>query len=112
MFGVDAASQSGMLTLGSFIFPATLIASSLIVDYLLTFQVRLTGERVLLAKLCLESVTLTGVVIGVLLAWGVVTIADGEKIAMAEEEQGRTYWAAGQRPTGAGNRLVFTTRAK
>ncbi|MEI7794455.1 MAG: hypothetical protein WCI83_07410 [Thermoleophilia bacterium] len=56
--------------------------------------------------------TAEGVVIGVLMAWGVVTIADGEKIAMAEEEQGRAYWAAGQRPTGAGNRLVFTTRAK
>jgi len=63
-----ATHTPGMLTLGSFIFPATLIASSLIVDYLLTFQVRLTGERVLLAKLCLQSITLAGVVIGVLAA--------------------------------------------
>lgn len=63
-----AVHTPGTLSLGSFIFPATLIASSLTVDYLLTFQVRLTGERVLLAKLCLESVTLTGVVIGILAA--------------------------------------------
>lgn len=52
-----------------------------------------------------------GVVIGVLTAWGVVTLADGQKIEATEIEEGRRYWAAGQRPTGAGNRLVFTTRA-
>jgi hypothetical protein len=36
---------------------------------------------------------------------------DGQKIEMTQAEEGRRYWAAGQRPTGAGNRLVFTTRA-
>jgi MFS family permease len=55
--------------------------------------------------------TAEGVVIGVLAAWGVVTMADGQKIEMTQAEEGRRYWAAGQRPTGAGNRLVFTTRA-
>jgi len=55
--------------------------------------------------------TAEGVVIGVLMAWGVVTMADGQKIEMTQETEGRRYWAAGQRPTGAGNRLVFTTRA-
>ncbi len=51
-----------------------------------------------------------GVVIGVLAAWGVVTMADGQKILAAQAEEGRQYFAAGQRPTGAGNRLVFMTR--
>ena len=54
--------------------------------------------------------TAEGVVIGVIAAWGVVTLADGQKIEVTEIEEGRRYWAAGQRPTGAGNRLVFTSR--
>ncbi|MBM3634914.1 MAG: hypothetical protein FJW99_06470 [Actinobacteria bacterium] len=52
--------------------------------------------------------TAEGVVIGVLLAWGFVTLEDARRIARAQIEQKRTYWAAARRPWGAGNRLVFT----
>lgn len=52
--------------------------------------------------------TAEGVVIGVLLAWGLVTLEDGRRITRAEGEEKRVYWAAGRRPWGAGNRLVFT----
>ena len=52
--------------------------------------------------------TAEGVVIGVLLAWGFVTLEDARRIARTQLEQKRTYWAAARRPWGAGNRLVFT----
>ncbi len=52
--------------------------------------------------------TAEGVVIGVLLAWGFVTLEDARRIARTQLEEKRTYWAAARRPWGAGNRLVFT----
>lgn len=52
--------------------------------------------------------TAEGVVIGVLLAWGLVTLEDGRRITTTQADEGRVYWAAGRRPAGAGNRLVFT----
>lgn len=52
--------------------------------------------------------TAEGVVIGVLLAWGLVTLEDGRLIQRTQADEKRTYWAAGRRPWGAGNRLVFT----
>ncbi len=52
--------------------------------------------------------TAEGVVIGVLLAWGLVTLEDERRIRSTQIVEGRTYWAAGRRPAGAGNRLVFT----
>ena len=52
--------------------------------------------------------TAEGVVIGVLLAWGLVTLEDSRRIQRTQDEQDRVYWAAGRRPWGAGNRLVFT----
>jgi hypothetical protein len=52
--------------------------------------------------------TAEGVVIGVLLAWGFVTLEDGRRITRAEADEERVYWAAGRRPWGAGNRLVYT----
>lgn len=52
--------------------------------------------------------TAEGVVIGVLLAWGFVTFEDGRRIQRTQAEENRMYWAAGQRPWGAGNRLVYT----
>lgn len=52
--------------------------------------------------------TAEGVVIGVLLAWGLVTFEDGRRIQRTQAEEKRVYWAAGQRPWGAGNRLVYT----
>lgn len=55
--------------------------------------------------------TAEGVVIGVLMAWGYVTMEDGRRIERTQEGEGRVYWAAGRRPTGAGNRLVFTSDA-
>ncbi len=52
--------------------------------------------------------TAEGVVIGVLLAWGFVTLEDGRRITRAEADEERVYLAAGRRPWGAGNRLVYT----
>lgn len=52
--------------------------------------------------------TAEGVVIGVLLAWGLVTFEDGRRIQRTQQEEKRVYWAAGTRPWGAGNRLVYT----
>ena len=49
-----------------------------------------------------------GVVIGVLLAWGFVTLEDARRIARTQLDEKRMYWAAARRPWGAGNRLVFT----
>ncbi|MSO44277.1 MAG: hypothetical protein EXQ74_03040 [Thermoleophilia bacterium] len=52
--------------------------------------------------------TAEGVVIGVLMAWGYVTVADGLLIETTQSQEKRAYWAVGRRPTGAGNRLLFT----
>ncbi|MCX7430023.1 MAG: mechanosensitive ion channel [Planctomycetia bacterium] len=51
---------------GRLLFPAVLIAVSLICDNLLTFQIRLTGDNLLAVKLFLRVVTLVGVLGGVL----------------------------------------------
>ena len=51
---------------GKLLFPAVLIAVSLICDNLLTFQIRLTGDNLLAVKLFLRVVTLVGVLGGVL----------------------------------------------
>jgi MscS family membrane protein len=51
---------------GRLLFPAVLIAVSLISDNLLTFQIRLTGDNLLAVKLFLRVVTLVGVLGGVL----------------------------------------------
>jgi hypothetical protein len=52
--------------------------------------------------------TAEGVVIGVLLAWAFVTLEDSRRITRTEADEQRVYWAAGRRPWGAGNRLVYT----
>ena len=51
---------------GRLLFPAMLIAVSLICDNLLTVQIRLTGDNLLTAKIALRVVTLVGVLGGVL----------------------------------------------
>lgn len=51
--------------------------------------------------------TAEGVVIGVLLAWGLATLEDARRITRAEAEEGRRYFAACQRPTGVGRKLVW-----
>lgn len=51
---------------GRMLFPAVLIAVSLICDNLLTFQIRLTGDNLLTAKIALRAMTLVGVLGGVL----------------------------------------------
>ena len=51
---------------GRLLFPAVLIAVSLICDNLLTVQIRLTGDNLLAVKLFLRVVTLVGVLGGVL----------------------------------------------
>lgn len=52
--------------------------------------------------------TAEGVVVGVLLAWGLVTLEDARRVEAAERAEGRRYYAACRRPTGVGNRLVWT----
>ena len=52
---------------GRLLFPAVLIAVSLICDNLFTVQIRLTGDNLLTAKIALRVVTLAGVLGGVLL---------------------------------------------
>lgn len=49
-----------------------------------------------------------GVVVGLMGAWGVFNLDDVRKIEEAERTQGRTYFAVGHRPTGAGNHLFWT----
>jgi hypothetical protein len=49
-----------------------------------------------------------GVVVGVVAAWGLVTLGDARTIERTEHAEGRCYFAAGDRPTAAGNRLVWT----
>jgi len=58
-------------TIASLVFPATLVAMSLAADYLLTFQIRLTGDTLLAAKVVLRVTNLAGVVAGVmvLMSW-------------------------------------------
>jgi len=53
-------------SVSSLLFPASLIAASLAVDYLLTAQIRLTGDRLLAVTVGLRFVTLAGVVAAVL----------------------------------------------
>ena len=53
-------------TIGSLIVPATIVAVSIAADYLLTFQIRLTGDNLLAAKVVLRVVMLAGVVAGVM----------------------------------------------
>ena len=53
-------------TPGRLCFPAALIAISITVDSLLTFQIRLTNDNLLAAKIGLHVITLVGVVAGVL----------------------------------------------
>lgn len=49
-----------------------------------------------------------GVVIGVLIAWGLVSLEDARRIRTIEADEGRTYFAVGRRPTAAGNHLTWT----
>jgi hypothetical protein len=51
--------------------------------------------------------TAEGVVVGVLAAWGLATLEDARRIERVEREEGRRYYAAGSRPTGAGGKLVW-----
>ena len=51
--------------------------------------------------------TAEGVVVGFFLAWGLATLEDARRIERQEREEGRRYYAAGRRPTGAGRRLVW-----
>lgn len=48
-----------------------------------------------------------GVVSGVLVAWGVVTLRDVRVVDAAEAEEGRVYYAACRRPVSVGQRLVW-----
>lgn len=48
-----------------------------------------------------------GVVVGVVGAWGMVTLGDARSIERTELREKRRYFATGNRPTAAGNRLVW-----
>jgi MscS family membrane protein len=63
-----AAGRGGRDVVGKLLFPAALIAVSLGCDNLLTFQIRLTGDNLLTAKIALRVVTLSGTIAGVLVA--------------------------------------------
>jgi MFS family permease len=52
--------------------------------------------------------TAEGVVAGVLAAWGAVTLHDARGIRATEHTEGRRYYAACERPIGAGNHLIWT----
>jgi MscS family membrane protein len=66
-----ATGHASHKVVGRLLFPAVLIAVSLACDNLLTFQIRLTGDNLLAAKLGLRFATLAGVIAGVLvgIAW-------------------------------------------
>ncbi len=48
-----------------------------------------------------------GVVVGLMAAWGVVSLADARAIERTEATERRQYFASGRRPTAAGNKLVW-----
>jgi hypothetical protein len=48
-----------------------------------------------------------GVVVGIVAAWGLVMLDDARSIARTEIAEGRLYFAAADRPTAAGNKLVW-----
>lgn len=52
-----------------------------------------------------------GVVVGVFIAWGVVTARDVARVAQIEMEQQRTYYAACKRPVSVGSVLVWQPRS-
>lgn len=54
--------------------------------------------------------TAEGVVIGTLLAWGLVTLEDARRIDRAEADQERQFFASCDRPVAIGERVVWTTR--
>lgn len=56
--------------------------------------------------------TAEGVVVGTLAAWGLATLEDARRIAAAEDQERRLYYAACRRPTGVGNRLVWVASGK
>ncbi len=60
--------SAGRDVVGRLLFPAVLIAVSLICDNMFTFQIRLTGDNLLTAKIALRVVTLAGVLGGVLVS--------------------------------------------
>jgi len=65
-----AASRPGsrlfwLRRLIAFIFPLAIIGSSLVADFLLTSQIRLTGELLFILKICLRVVMFTGVITAV-----------------------------------------------
>ena len=51
-----------------------------------------------------------GVVAGVLIAWGLVTLHDVKRLERIEVEQSRTYFAACRRPVSVGSVLIYRTR--
>lgn len=54
--------------------------------------------------------TAEGVVVGTLLAWGVVTLEDARRIQRAEREQKRRFFASCDRPVAIGERVVWTAQ--
>lgn len=51
-----------------------------------------------------------GVVAGVLIAWGLVTMRDVKRLERIQDEQSRTYFAACRRPVSVGSVLIYRGR--
>lgn len=59
-----------------------------------------------------EGGTAEGVVVGLLAAWGLATLADAHQIAVVERGQRRRYYAAVDRPTAVGRHVVWENSAR
>ncbi len=85
------------ITLGVFLFIATVLMVSFLVGVLETSGADGIAE---------------GVVAGLMVAWGVFTLGDARRIVRSEATEGRTYFTVAHRPTAAGNRLTWTVAGK
>lgn len=52
-----------------------------------------------------------GVVVGVVVSWGIVTLEDARRILRIEAAQKRRYYTSSHRPTAAGTKLVWLPQA-
>jgi hypothetical protein len=85
------------VTLGVFLFIATVLMVSFLVGVLETSGADGIAE---------------GAVAGLMMAWGLFTLGDARRIARTEAAEGRTYFTVAHRPTAAGNRLMWTVSGR
>lgn len=65
------------------------------------------ASMIFLVAILGEGGTAEGVVVGILAAWGVATLADAHQIRVAQAEEGRRYFALVTTPTAVGRHLVY-----